>query len=202
MEYVMLPHLAVTVQTILKALIAAFLFAVQLVSTEYAMLLPLLVTVKATLKALTAVDPFAVQHVSMEYVMLPHLAVTVQTILKALIAAFLFAVQLVSTEYAMLLPLLVTVKATLKALTAVVQHVPVCSPACVNGVCNAATFTCDCANNFQGPDCSTPSTYLSCVLCRTPRKISKLLIGPFLLKYNNIHPSIYNVFMMSLTSCL
>ena len=112
----------------------------------------------------------------------------------------------------MLLPLLVTVKATLKALTAVYLvcirlslcislsiHVyspilflnAVCSPACVNGVCNAATFTCDCANNFQGPDCSTPSTYLSCVLCRTPRNISKLLIGPFLLKYDNIYLSIY-----------
>jgi hypothetical protein len=141
MEYVMLPHLAVTVQTILKALIAAFLFAVQLVSTEYAMLLPLLVTVKATLKALTAVDPFAVQHVSMEYVMLH---------------SFLFAVQHVSMEYAMLLHSLVTVKATFSCdcpnnFEGPDCSIPICSPACVNGVCNAVTFTCDCQSNFS-PD--------------------------------------------------
>ena len=36
----------------------------------------------------------------------------------------------------------------------------VCNPPCINGTCNKTTFTCDCADNFEGIDCSSPSMYL------------------------------------------
>ena len=91
-----------------------------------------------------------------------------------------FAVQHVSMEYAMLLHSLVTVKTTLKALTAVppvcislcvcayppsnlLHTLTVCNPPCVNGTCNETTFTCDCMNNFEGSDCSTPSKLYICM---------------------------------------
>jgi hypothetical protein len=83
-------------------------------------------------------------NVSMEYVMIPHSLVTVTAASKALIAAFLFVIHHVSMEHAMKLLLPVTVQS-------------------VNGVCNAATFSCDCPNNFEGPDCSIPICSPACV---------------------------------------
>ena len=77
--------------------------------------------------------------------MLPHSLVTVKATSKALIAAFLVSrpVPLVNALY-------------LAASTYFSYSSSVCNPSCVNGTCNGTTFTCDCADYFEGSDCSTP----------------------------------------------
>ena len=82
-----------------------------------------------------------------------HSLVTVKTTLKALIAVFLVCV-LSYYAYEQYLTQILSISVS-----------TVCSPACVNGVCNATTFTCDCEDNFKGSDCSTPSMYIPLCMC-------------------------------------
>jgi hypothetical protein len=101
----------------LKAVIAALPFAIRHASMEHAMQL----------------------HVSMEYVMIPHSLVTVTAASKALIAAFLFVIHHVSMEHAMKLLLPFTCDCADNFEGSDCSR-PICSPACVNGVCNAHPF--------------------------------------------------------------
>ena len=136
MEHAVKPHSLVTVKTTLKALIAVFLVCVY-----YHNIMHMNSTWLRYFQF--QFSQFAVELVSMEYVMLQHSLVTVKTTLKALTAVHPVCKSLCVCAYPPNL---------LHTLT-------VCNPPCVNGTCNETTFTCDCMNNFEGSDCSTPSMF-------------------------------------------
>ena len=95
-----------------------------------------------------------------------HLLVTVKRTLKALIAALLVCLLWASIHL---------------LCSSIFSYSPstVCSPACVNGVCNATTFTCDCSSNFEGSTCNTPSMY--CIR-HSPSVCHVLVLAYFILE--------------------
>ena len=82
--------------------------------------------------------------------MLPHSLVTVQATLKAP-----HAIHLVCTVYVIVHPFVMLIFNT-----CLLHSWTVCNPVCICGTCNDSTFTCDCADNFEGPDCSTSSVFI------------------------------------------